>query len=207
MYKVFVNDIPIVLSTKEDLGEKYTSIPLEVVKLKKLIKKVQKGKLRNINLYHEKPDQLLKILQKKIPTVIAGGGLVKNAKGEVLFIYRNGKWDLPKGKAEKGEGLKVCAMREVEEETGVKDLVATKLLRETYHIFKRGGKYQLKVTYWYEMTTDYTGPFYPEEKEGITKVRWKSGEKLRKALTKSYANIKLLFDKDDLPGETKEWVA
>ncbi len=193
MYKVFVNDIPIILSTTEDYDEKYTSFPLKEVKLKRIIKKINKGKLLYVNLYHKNKEKLLKHLFKKLPVVEAGGGLVLNPKGETLFIHRNGRWDLPKGKIEKGESREEGAIREVEEETGVKNLKITRFLQETYHVFQRKGKYRLKVTYWYEMTTDYDGELVPEVKEGIEKAKWKDEEKSRKALRKSYANIKLLF--------------
>ena len=193
MYKVFINDIPIILSTEEDYDEKYTSFPLKEVKFKRIIKKINKGKLLYVNLYHKNKEKLLKHLFKKLPVVEAGGGLVLNPQGEVLFIHRNGRWDLPKGKIEKGESREGGAIREVEEETGVKNLQITRFLQETYHVFQRKGKYKLKVTFWYEMTTDYEGELVPEVKEGIEKAKWKDSEKARKALKKSYANIRLLF--------------
>ena len=193
MYKVFVNDIPIILSSKEDFGEKYENYSIKTVDFKKLVKRVAKGKLRYVHLYHRKEKKLLKHLLKKLPVVIAAGGLVYNDNGEILFIYRNKRWDLPKGKTEKNESLEDSAIREVEEETGVKDLKITGFLQKTYHIFKRKGKYKLKVTYWYQMHSSYTGELIPEQSEGIEKVKWKNAEKSRKALQKSYANIRLLF--------------
>lgn len=193
MYKVFVNDIPIILSTEKDLGEKFISIPIKEAKIEKLIKKVNKGKLSHVNLFHKKKKKLLKHLQKKLPVVVAGGGMVFNEKDEILFIHRNGRWDLPKGKMEKNEDIRETALREVEEETGVQHLEITGFLQKTYHIFKRNGKYKLKVTHWYTMKSNYQGPLQPEETEGITKVKWKSLEKARKALENSYANIQLLF--------------
>lgn len=207
MYKVFVNDIPIILSTERDLGEKYISFPLKEVKLKRIIKKINKGKLLYVNLYHDKKEKLLKHLFKKLPVVTAGGGMVLNPKNEVLFIYRNGRWDLPKGKVEKNESIETGAIREVEEETGVKNLKISKFLQTTYHIFQRKGRYRLKVTYWYEMTTDYDGELIPEEKEGIKKVKWKNMEKAQKALKKSYANIKLLFPEEVLPLHSKDGIS
>ncbi|NJY64261.1 NUDIX domain-containing protein [Salinimicrobium sp. CDJ15-81-2] len=207
MYKVFVNDIPIILSTERDLGEKYISFPLKEVKLKRIIKKINKGKLLYVNLYHDKKEKLLKHLFKKLPVVTAGGGMVLNPKNEVLFIYRNGRWDLPKGKVEKNESIEAGAIREVEEETGVKNLKISKFLLTTYHIFQRKGRYRLKVTYWYEMTTDYSGELIPEEKEGIKKVKWKDMEKAQKALKKSYANIKLLFPEEVLPLHSKNGIS
>ncbi|MFD2516613.1 NUDIX hydrolase [Salinimicrobium flavum] len=207
MYKVFVNDIPIILSTEKDLGEKYTSIPIKEVKFKRIIKKINKGKLLYINLYHPKKEKLLKHLFKKLPVVTAGGGMVFNPEKEVLFIYRNGRWDLPKGKIEKDESLEEGAIREVEEETGVKGLKVDKFLQKTYHVFQRKGKYKLKVTYWFQMSTDYTGELVPEEKEGIMKVKWKDVVKAQKALKKSYANIKLLFPEEILPVYSKHGIS
>ena len=207
MYKVFVNDIPIILSTEKDLGEKYTAIPIKEVKFKRIIKKINKGKLLYVNLYHSKKEKLLKHLFKKLPVVMAAGGMVLNPKNEVLFIFRNGRWDLPKGKIEKNESLEEGAIREVEEETGVKNLEITRFLQKTYHIFQRKGKYKLKVTYWYEMRTEYDGELVPEEKEGIMKVKWKNTEKAQKALQKSYANIKLLFPEEILPVYSKNRIS
>jgi len=138
---------------------------------------------------------------------VAGGGLVYNDKKQILFIYRNGKWDLPKGKIEKGEDIKTCAIREVEEETGVKDLTIKKFITKTYHVFRRNGKLKLKETYWYEMHTTYEGDLIPQENEGIKKVKWKSFQKTQKALEKSYANIKLLFPKEYLTKHPNDRVA
>ena len=207
MYKVFVNDIPIILSTNKELGENYTSFPIKTAKIKRILKKIEKGELLYINLYHEKEEKLLKHFFKKLPVVTAAGGKVLNEEGEILFIYRNKRWDLPKGKVEKNETLEESAIREVMEETGVKNLEIRGFLQKTYHIFKRKDKYKIKVTYWYEMFSDYKGDLVPEVSEGIKKVKWKNLEKSRKALTKSYSNIKLLFSKDYLTANPKDRVA
>ncbi|MEH6406887.1 MAG: NUDIX hydrolase [Leeuwenhoekiella sp.] len=207
MYKVFVNDVPIILSTEKYIGENYTSIPIKQAKLKKIIKLITAGELSYINLYHRKPEKLLKVLKKKLPLVVAGGGMVHNDKGEILFIYRNGKWDLPKGKLEKNETIEECALREVWEETGAEGLIIEDFIMTTYHVFSRNNKFKLKETFWYKMTTDYKGPLEPELSEGIKKVKWKNFEKTQKALTKSYENIKLLFPKEYLISNPKDRVA
>ena len=196
MYKVFLNNTPIILSTNATFKEGYTSLPIKKVKMDEIIAGINDGSHTKIHLYHKNEDKLLKHLQKKLPVVVAGGGKVFNNEHKILFIQRNGKWDLPKGKQERGEPIEVCAVREVEEETGVTGLEITKFLKKTYHIFKRNGKYKLKITYWFEMTTDYNGPLVAQEEEDITKVKWKSYIKSQKALQKSYANIQLLFSKD-----------
>ena len=207
MYKVFVNDIPLILSTKKDFGENYVSLPIKKVRIKRIIKKISKGELLYVNLYHEKEEKLLKHLFKKLRVVTAAGGMVFNDKDEILFIYRKKRWDLPKGKTEKNETIEASAIREVEEETGVEGLKVTKFLQKTYHIFKRKGRFRLKVTYWYEMRTSYEGELRPETKEGIEKAKWKNLKKSQKALQKSYANIKLLFSDEYLTRNPKDRVA
>jgi 8-oxo-dGTP pyrophosphatase MutT (NUDIX family) len=207
MYKVFVNDIPLILSTRKDFGENYVSLPIKKVRIKRIIRKISNGELLYVNLYHEKEEKLLKHLFKKLRVVTAAGGMVLNDKDEILFIYRKKRWDLPKGKTEKNESIEASAIREVEEETGVEGLEVTKFLQKTYHIFKRKGRYRLKVTHWYEMRTSYDGELRPETKEGIEKVKWKDLKKSQKALQKSYANIKLLFSEKYLTGHSKDRVA
>jgi len=198
MYKVFVKDIPIILSTEKNIGKQYKAIPLKLVRFKKLIKKINNGELLYVNLYHKNPEKLERFLRKKLKVVEAGGGMVFNEKKEILFIRRNSKWDLPKGKIEKGETHEQAAIRETEEETGVQGLVVKRFITKTYHVFKRNDKFKLKITYWYEMYTDYDGELVPEANEGIKKVRWKNFEKSQKALRDSYENIKLLFPKEYL---------
>ncbi len=198
MYKVFVKDIPIILSTEKHIGSQYTAIPLKLARFKKLIKKINKGKLTYVNLYHKNPEKLERFLRKKLPVVEAAGGMVYNSNREILFIHRNDRWDLPKGKIEKNEGYEEAAMREVEEETGVEGLEIRRFITKTYHVFKRNGRFKLKVTYWYEMYTDFEGELSPEKSEGIKKAKWKNFEKSQKALQDSYENIKLLFPKEYL---------
>ncbi|WP_026933682.1 NUDIX hydrolase [Christiangramia echinicola] len=207
MYKVFVNDIPIIISTQKEIGEKYTSFPLKTVRLKKVIRKILKGKLMYVNLYHPDEAKLLKFLLKKMKVVTAAGGMVINPEKEILFIYRNNRWDLPKGKTEKNESIEESAIREVEEETGVRNLEIKRFITRTYHVFKRKGKLRLKETYWYEMYTEFDGELIPEQSEGIKKAKWKNFEKSQKALKKSYANIKMLFPEKYLAGKSEDRVA
>ena len=204
MYKVFVKDIPIILSTKKKIGRQYTSLPLKIVNFKKLIKQILKGDLDYINLYHKNEEKLEKFLKKKLPVVKAAGGLVYNHKKEILFIYRNSKWDLPKGGVENNETIEEAAVREVEEETGVQHLKIKDFIAKTYHVFKRNGEFKLKITHWYEMHTDYDEDLTPQAEEGIKKAKWKNFEKSQKALRDSYENIKLLFPKEYLTTHPKD---
>lgn len=193
MIKIFVGDKPIVLTTKIEKETDFKNYLLKSVNLAKVIKELNSSKVSEIRLIHKNENKLLKKFLSLLPNVIAGGGKVINTKGEVLFIYRNDKWDLPKGKAEKRESIDKTAIREVEEETGVKNLEIVKPLDISYHIFKRNGRYKIKITYWFEMRTTYDGALEPEESEGITKVAWLNEEQITQALQNSYANIKSMF--------------
>ncbi|MGY0393148.1 NUDIX hydrolase [Bizionia sp. KMM 8389] len=193
MYKVFVNDKPIILTTEVEKEAAFKNYLLKSVSMTKVINELSKKSVKEVHLVHAKEEKLLKKFLKKLPNVVAGGGKVYNDKGEILFIYRNDKWDLPKGKAEKKETIEDTAIREVEEETGVKNLKITKPLETTYHLFKRNGKYKIKITHWFEMTTTYSDVLKPQENEGITKVSWLNETEANDALKNSYANIKLLF--------------
>ena len=107
----------------------------------------------------------------------AGGGLVLNEKGEFLVIERNGVWDLPKGKMEKGEDFETTALREVREETGLRGLVPAGLLLSTFHTYPLRGRTILKETRWFEMLWKGAGNLQLQAEEGITAYRWvKPGE-------------------------------
>ena len=192
MYKVFVGDKPIILTSVVEKETNFKNYLLSTVNMAKVIRRLNRTPLSEVRLIHKNPDKVLKKFLKKLPNVIAGGGKVFNDNGEILFIYRNDKWDLPKGKAERKETIEETSIREVEEETGVKGLEIKKLLDTTYHIFKRNGRYKIKITYWFEMTTSYSGNLHPQQNEGITKVAWLNKKETEKALENSYANIKLL---------------
>lgn len=194
MYKVFVNELPLILTDKlpEKFSGKIFSLTHESVH--KAIELLVSNKIQKAMVYDSDGEAMLKNLSNIIPKVIAAGGRVQNDRGKYLFIYRNGKWDLPKGKLDKGEGIKSAAIREVEEETGVTGLKIENFLATTYHIFKRSGQYRLKEVHWFEMRTDYSKNLVPQLDEGITKVKWKGPRKTKKALKNSYVTIKSLFE-------------
>jgi 8-oxo-dGTP pyrophosphatase MutT (NUDIX family) len=192
MYKVFVNNKPIILTSKVEKETNFKNYLLKTVHIGKVIKDLKNTNLESARLIDKDENKLLKNFLKLLPNVVAGGGKVYNDKGEVLFIYRNDKWDLPKGGAQRRETIDQTAIREVEEETGVTGLRITKPLEMTYHIFKRNGRHKIKVTYWFEMKTNFSGELVPQEKEGITKVEWLTKEQIVVAMNNSYANIKLL---------------
>ena len=123
----------------------------------------------------------------------AAGGLVYNLDNQLLMIFRNGKWDLPKGKLNPGEMIRQCAIREVKEECGINNLTIIKKITDTYHTYEIKGSPILKRTYWYMMNSDFDGKLVAQIEEGITKVEWVNEEDIAKKLENSYGNIKELF--------------
>ena len=152
MYKVFINKLSIILTSKNKyLNEENTFL------------------LVSISL-----DEILKVFKSKIKVIHASGGIVSNEKSQILFIYRRGKWDLPKGKAEKGETIRETAIREVMEETGIEHLKIDKYFSNTFHIVRNKKKYFLKETSWFLMSSNYKGKLNPQIKEGIKSVKWRA---------------------------------
>ncbi|WP_172919003.1 NUDIX hydrolase [Capnocytophaga canis] len=200
MYEIFINNKSIVLTSVEqtNVGENNKNIkyfPLKKdITIEFLVSEISKKEVDKIYLYHPEEEKLLKKFKKKITTIKAGGGIVTNVKGEILFIKRQGKWDLPKGKKEKGENIVVCALREVEEETGVKKLKIIRFNTITYHVFKHDGTYFMKETYWYDMFTKYKGKLKPQTEEDIEKVRWKPMSEIPELLNNSYRSIQKIFE-------------
>ncbi len=196
MYKVFVNDKPLFLTNQVQKETDFKLFLLESVDIKKLIVKIFQHKIQKAFLYHPDEKLIMKTLRAKLPVEKAGGGLVYNKDGDVLFIFRNGKWDLPKGGMEKTETIEETAIREVEEETGVTGLAITEKLQRTYHIFKRNGRYKLKITQWFEMRTKYEDIPQGQADEGIERVEWVNPKDIKFLLENSYENIKLLFEEE-----------
>ena len=125
--------------------------------------------------------------------VNAGGGLVSNRRGDFLLISRNGLWDLPKGHQDPGEEISVTALREVQEETGIDELVLRDLICITDHCYIRDGKWHLKHTWWYDML--YTDPtdLTPQTEEDISKAAWVAKSSLPPFLLNTYPSIIEVF--------------
>jgi len=140
------------------------------------------------------PKKLFKKIKKSCELIKAAGGLVKNAKGNYLFIFRNKKWDLPKGKVEKDEKMKDAALREVEEECGVKIYTNDEKLCKTYHVYSLDTRLVLKKTNWYSMTVKGEPKLIPQKEEGITKASWLSKLELNQVLKNTYPSIVQVLD-------------
>ena len=125
--------------------------------------------------------------------VNAGGGLVSNRRGDFLLICRNGLWDLPKGHQDPGEDISTTALREVQEETGIEELLLRDLICITDHCYKRNGIWHLKHTWWYDML--YTNPtdLTPQREEDIAKAAWVAKSSLPPFLLNTYPSILEVF--------------
>jgi len=194
MYNVFVNKKQLTIDKKSnfnfDLKVNYSGFN----QLKSLVEDLENGKMNSALIVADTPDDVLADFYKICEVRIAAGGKVVNSKGEILFIKREGVWDLPKGFVEKGESLEQGALREIEEETGVSNLEIIDELTTTYHTYRYRGNLVLKVSHWFNVKTSFDGELKPQTEEGITEVKWLRPSEVDKALKNTWENIKLLFD-------------
>ena len=145
-------------------------------------------------------EKLKKAFFKHFTIIEAAGGIVQNESKDILFILRRGKWDLPKGKIEKNETPEVSAQREIEEETGVKNLMLKKKINETYHTYNEFGKHFLKITHWYYLTCSSKQQLQPQTEEEITQIKWFKTKDIQIPVANTYQNIKdILSDFFDMP--------
>jgi ADP-ribose pyrophosphatase YjhB (NUDIX family) len=133
--------------------------------------------------------ETFKCIKNKVKVIEAAGGFVKNEDGKYLFIKRNGRWDLPKGKLEPKEKKKDAAVREVEEECGIKIKKLGKKLIKTYHVYEIKKKPVLKVSHWYQMEAKGKQKLIPQTEEGITEVKWFAKKDWNIIRSNTYANI------------------
>ena len=120
---------------------------------------------------------------------MAAGGLVQNDKEEMLMIFRRGKWDLPKGKLDKGETLEKCAIREVQEETGLQKIKLIAPLLITYHTYHEGTRFILKESHWYKMKAGNDEKLIPQTEEDIEEIRWVPGSEAKKLFPKCFPSV------------------
>lgn len=194
MYKVFMNDKPIILTDSLQNEKGFEVYDFERVVLDEILHKLKKDKTQGVILFCRDLQQCWKRFQTHFKVVNAAGGLVVNEKEEFLFIYRGNKWDLPKGRIEENESIETTAIREVEEECGVYELSLDRFLLTTYHLFFQNKQNKLKVTDWFLMNTNYQGTLTPQIEEGITIAEFKNETDTQEALKNTYANIHLVFE-------------
>jgi 8-oxo-dGTP pyrophosphatase MutT (NUDIX family) len=200
MYKVFFNDLTVFIGStfKKSLINK--SLVFQVSNLKDmesawlLFRDGQQSS--DLILVTENPEIGKKLFFSLFSIIDAAGGVVCNRENKLLCIFRWGRWDLPKGKAEKNEKLEDTAVREVEEECGISGLLNNGLNSVTYHIYehpRKPGNWILKQTYWYNMFYSGNEKLVPQTNEDIVEAKWFAKNELGVVIEKTWASLKPLI--------------
>jgi ADP-ribose pyrophosphatase YjhB (NUDIX family) len=191
-YKVFFNDYLLSISTPDQAlsgvcGEIIENLDRKTVG--EMINKFEHSGIQTYCVCSFDTELLFSLFSSFYQIIEAAGGIVRHPSGKYLFIKRFGKWDLPKGKIEKGESPEFGAMREVCEECGIADLKIARQLPSTYHTYKLEGIRVLKITWWFAM--DYSGSLCtkPQTEEGITDASWLAPSQFDMVLENTYRSI------------------
>ncbi|VAW20158.1 Bis(5'-nucleosyl)-tetraphosphatase (Asymmetrical) [hydrothermal vent metagenome] len=201
MYKVFFKDKVLIVAHEKEILAKGSD--------KQLVKINEDGEIiRSVNHFLKSGQKEVVLVtgdikgtwagfKQNFKVIKAAGGFVLN-KGRFLFIYRWGKWDLPKGKIDKGESPEEAAVREVEEECGVSDLRITRELPSTWHIYQSPypgskGEWVLKKTVWFEMAYNGGERLTPQTEEGIVEARWLNPGDIAEVLGNTYPNLESII--------------
>lgn len=193
MYKVFVNDKPIIITSSLKNEKNYPTYSFSDLNFDTILSKLKTESIEGILLTSQNLKKDWQHFLSNLKVIKAAGGLVINDERSVLFIHRNGIWDLPKGWIEKNESKKTAAIREVEEECGIRKLVILKKLITTYHIYAYNGL-KLKETHWYLMHSSFKKELTPQTEEGIDKVAFIRKSDINNIYKNTYANIKLVYE-------------
>ena len=195
--KIYFGDKPVFLCNKIDKTiDEYMHHPDAVFideispsAIKSLLHEIAKHEFHAGILLDKDLDKLKNAFFKHFKVITAAGGLVLNKNKEVLMIFRRGKWDLPKGKLDNSETLEQCAVREVEEETGIKNIELKEKLVETNHVYKEFGKHILKESHWYKMQCNTDQKLVPQTEEDITDIKWVKRSDLKNYTSNTYQTI------------------
>ena len=196
--KVYFNDKPLFLCDDVDAtlqpyvhhDDAVFIDELNLHTIKSMIHEMQEPEVHAGVFFHKNLEELKTLFFKKFTLIKAAGGFVQNENDEVLLMFRRGKWDLPKGKLDKGEKPEHGAIRETEEETGLKNISLLSHLLNTCHTYHEGSRYILKETFWYKMKVKGEQNLQPQAEEQITKLEWANEKSLDKYLPHSFPSVK-----------------
>jgi 8-oxo-dGTP pyrophosphatase MutT (NUDIX family) len=189
--QIFVDDYRIVFSTKPANNSQSIQLLSQSIHATEVLQRIQDVQ-KDVHYLCSNIHESLALFLVDLEVQRAGGGLVKNEFGEYLVIFRRGRWDLPKGKLDLGETIEACALREVEEETGVTALTLGAYITETYHAYKHRNQWIIKHTSWYHMTAKKIA-LIPQVEEDITLAEWRDPILLKDCLSNTYANIEIVL--------------
>ncbi len=193
MYKVFINNKRLILAnSKEEID--YGNAAIVCLKKPETVNAVVRNHLlksNTLDLIILSPDdkKLIETFEQNYDIRIAAGGWVWNEKDELLMIYREQHWDIPKGHLDEGETIEKCAKREVSEETGVQHLSINKKLGISRHIYEYNGRAVLKITHWFKMKTTSSQILLPQTEEGIEEVKWIAKPEVESYLQSSWKSL------------------
>lgn len=184
--KIYINNKPLYLCNQLDAQlnslihqpDNVFIDELDAHTIKTMLREMQLPGIKTGIFLHNDLDKLKKSFFKKFEIIQAGGGLLQNEKKEILMIFRRGFWDLPKGKLDKGETMEECAVREVKEETGLKNVKLKKFITITYHSYNLGTHHMLKESHWYSMKGSSSEKLIAQTEEDITDIKWVKKEEL-----------------------------
>ncbi len=199
--EIYINNKPLILTnaaekyiSKNEHTAGYLLLSGAFSRNIRLAKKHLETVLSHGAIIHDiSPEALEELLEKEFVNVKAAGGLVVNKENQVLLILRRGYWDLPKGKLDEGESIPECAVREVQEETGLKHINLKNKLNTTYHVYAEKEKTILKSTDWFLMQSEDIS-LSPQLEEGIIMAKWASPIEASLLLKKSFPAIQALVD-------------
>ena len=198
MYKVFFNDKAVFLTDEFTKNFQHRYGLFLKYKEREDIEEIidiyyKLSQIKSLIIFHYDIEELQQVFRSCFKIIDAAGGVIRNKRGEYLFIFRRGKWDLPKGKLDKGENFPQAALREVTEETGLTGIELNKPLMSTYHTYLLKNSLVLKKTYWFDMTYYGNETPIPQTIEDIEEVRWFKPEELFIPFQNTYPLIKDVF--------------
>lgn len=196
MYKVFVDHKPIIFilegdAPAEGLTVRFKELPKSREDLKPLLEQVALD--TPLHILCKDVKKAFKSYFKAYKKIKAAGGIVRR-KNKYLIIKRNGLWDIPKGRIEKGEDRELAAIREIEEECGIVAPTIDRYITKTYHIFKYKGVDAIKTTFWFALSYDGEKNTQPQRLEGITKAKWVNYDRLMSLRGNTYGSINQLLE-------------
>ncbi len=154
-----------------------------------MIRQMQQPEVKGGIYQHPDVEQVMEVLKQKMVLIQAAGGLVHTDNNTFLLIFRRGKWDLPKGKLDEGENLEQCAVREVEEETGLQGVQLEKPLTVTYHTYYQDNQLILKESHWFLMKSAEQPVLTPQLDEDIEECKWVDQDALAPYMENTHPSI------------------
>ncbi len=195
-YNIYINEKSlIIVNSIPDDAVNYQQIEVQDFDFEKFYKDLHNNPLSLFYLVTGEVKEVFKRIKRGIRVIEAAGGLVLSENDKYLFIKRNGRWDLPKGKLEEKEKKRDAAVREVEEECGIKVKKLGEKLIKTYHVYESRGKLVLKISHWYEMQAKGNQRLVPQLEEGITEVKWFTKSDWSIVRSNTYGNILDVLDR------------